>query len=51
MKDNIKMYLKEIEKEGMDGINLAEDRVRLWAAVNVGNGRLDFMTVGYFCTI
>jgi hypothetical protein len=36
MKHNIKMYLKKIGKEGRDGINLAEDRVRLWAVVNVG---------------
>jgi hypothetical protein len=34
----------------MDVINLAEERVRLWALVNMGNGHLSFINVGYFLT-
>jgi hypothetical protein len=35
----------------MDRLNLAEDRVKLWAVVNMGNGHLDSINVGYFLTI
>jgi len=35
----------------MDVINLAENRVRLWALVNMSNGHLDCINVGYFLTI
>jgi hypothetical protein len=32
--DNIKMDLKEMEWEGVEWVNLAQDRDRWWAAVN-----------------
>jgi hypothetical protein len=32
--DNIKMYLREIGRVGMDWIYLAQDRDRWWALVN-----------------
>jgi len=35
----------------MGGINLAEDRVKLWVLVNMGNGHLDSINVGYFLTL
>jgi hypothetical protein len=34
LKDNIKMYLKEIGWEDVDRINLAEDRDECWAVVH-----------------
>jgi hypothetical protein len=34
MMDNIKMDLRKIELDGMDWIDLAEDRDRWWALVN-----------------
>jgi len=33
-KDNIKMDLQEVDCEGMDWIDLAQDRDRRWALVN-----------------
>jgi hypothetical protein len=33
--DNIKIYPKEIVREGVDCVNLSEDRVQCWAPVNI----------------
>jgi hypothetical protein len=33
-KDNIMMDLKEVDGEGMDWIDMAQDRDRWWALVN-----------------
>jgi hypothetical protein len=33
--DNIKMYLQEVGCGGMDWINMAQDRDRWWALVNM----------------
>ena len=35
LEDNIKMDLQEVGREGMDWIDLAQDRGRWWAVVNV----------------
>jgi hypothetical protein len=35
LEDNIKMDLQEVEYESMDWIDVAQDRDRWWALVNV----------------
>ena len=48
--DNIKMDLQEVGREGMDWIDLAQDRERWWARVNeVMNPRVPYKA-GNFLT-
>ena len=47
-KDNIKMELKVVGCEGVDWIELAQDRDRWRALVNAVNEPLDFIKFGEF---